>query len=1058
MLDTGQFPVSRIKITPPTRRPEIVSRPRLIERLYDQFDQKLILLVAPAGYGKTTILLDLATSSELPVCWLTLDSLDQEPQRFLTYLIASIAYRFPIFGKESSAALESMVSVEADGERMLIAISNEIRARISEHFVLILDDYHLVDSSSEVRRMVSRFVELSSENIHLLLSSRSLPNIPNMPLLVARDLVSGMGFAISNDEAQQIASETEGWIAAIHLTNALGPQRIPARPFSALADLFDFFTSEVLEKQSPAMREFLLITSMFEAFDANLCRDVLDPLLNEERRDWARLIGAVQANNVFTVPLGGDGRWMRYHNLFKQFLMSQLQYEQPTLSWHIQENLARYYEAHQSWEEALHLYDSLGDQERLVGVFAKAGIHFINSGKVLTLANWLTRLPVSIQQEDPVLLSLRGAVDITRGNVPQGITLLSQAEQRFRKKGDRPNLALTLTRRASGFRQMDLFQKALEDARESLNLTHDLADPENRATYAEAMRVKGQALFRLDKLDEALQSLQAALDLYSSLKVEASIPMLEMEIGMLYRARGDHASTFRYYQRALEAWEKSGNLGWKATLLNNMGVMYHQEGRFVEAFTTLEGALIAAEQSGFLRTQALAQNSLGDLLLDLQDTGQASSCHARALELATQLADSFLIFYERLAQIRLARQTGDFGHAHALLLGMLAEEEDRTIYRVALLKVEEGCCLLGIGQPLEARGALQQAIQLLLQGGRTQEACALRLWLVAALGQVDTAAGLAEFDALVSQGCNLQSPGPLYLAAVQCYPWLSQMLEGPGQTHEPFRRFLNRIQKYGDDFAAIRRQLRRASRRVEVSPPKIEIRVLGPSQVTRDGRLLTLSDWQTHEARDLFFFLMFSPPQTKEQISLVFWPDISPARLKMRFKTNIYRIRQALGQNVIIFEDEFYRFNRAVDFSCDMDEFHSLLEAAHNSGEPKESLKALRNAIDLVRGPFLADMDSTWIAEIRMSLAGQYYAALSELAEIYLSCGDAENCLAMTQRLITLDPVQEKVHRLRMHAFAALRDRVGLVRQYQECREVLQRELGVPPSNETAMLYELLVR
>jgi len=110
-----------------------------------------------------------------------------------------------------------------------------------------------------------------------------------------------------------------------------------------------------------------------------------------------------------------------------------------------------------------------------------------------------------------------------------------------------------------------------------------------------------------------------------------------------------------------------------------------------------------------------------------------------------------------------------------------------------------------------------------------------------------------------------------------------------------------------------------------------------------------------------------------------------------------------------------------------------------------------------VKGPFLADMDTNWIAEMRMSLADEYYGALLELAEAYLALGDAEDCLRTTQRLLALDPLQEKVHRLRMHAFAATRDRAGLVRQFQECREVLQKELGVPPSNETAMLYELLV-
>jgi DNA-binding SARP family transcriptional activator len=283
-------------------------------------------------------------------------------------------------------------------------------------------------------------------------------------------------------------------------------------------------------------------------------------------------------------------------------------------------------------------------------------------------------------------------------------------------------------------------------------------------------------------------------------------------------------------------------------------------------------------------------------------------------------------------------------------------------------------------------------------------------------------------------------------------------VEDTPEPHDPFRLFLHRVQKYGDDFASVRRQMRHVSKRVEVSPPKIEVHALGPAQILRDRLALTLSEWQTREARDLFLFLLFSPPQTKEQIGLVFWPDISPARLKTRFKTDVYRIRQALGQDVILFEDEFYRFNKAVDFSCDVDEFHTLLQDAHKSKDPQSSLTALQAAIDLVHGPFLADMDFGWVLEIRESLAKEYHGALFKLAEAYLSVAEAEQCLRVTEQLLARDPVQEKVHRLRMQAFAALRDRAGLVRQFQECRDALERELGVLPSNETAMLFELLAR
>src|SRR5215216_3591143 len=130
MLSSSGLPISKIKVRVPYRRHELITRTRLIETLYDQLEKRLILLVAPAGYGKTSLLVDFAQQCELPICWLSLDVLDQEPQRFLRYVIAAVAERFPNFGKDSLAALESMTSFEQDEERLLITITNELNALI----------------------------------------------------------------------------------------------------------------------------------------------------------------------------------------------------------------------------------------------------------------------------------------------------------------------------------------------------------------------------------------------------------------------------------------------------------------------------------------------------------------------------------------------------------------------------------------------------------------------------------------------------------------------------------------------------------------------------------------------------------------------------------------------------------------------------------------------------------------------------------------------------------------------------------------------------------------
>src|SRR5829696_7255069 len=176
MQSSLELPISRIKVHVPFRRRELITRTRLIDSLYEQLEKRLLLIVAPAGYGKTSLLVDFAQQSEMAVCWLSLDTLDQEPQRFLRYWIASIAERFPDFGRDSIAALESMSSFEEDEERLLVTLANEVNAQIHEHFILILDDYQLVANVQPIAHVIGRFLQLCGENVHIILASRNLPD------------------------------------------------------------------------------------------------------------------------------------------------------------------------------------------------------------------------------------------------------------------------------------------------------------------------------------------------------------------------------------------------------------------------------------------------------------------------------------------------------------------------------------------------------------------------------------------------------------------------------------------------------------------------------------------------------------------------------------------------------------------------------------------------------------------------------------------------------------------------------------------------------------------
>jgi LuxR family transcriptional regulator, maltose regulon positive regulatory protein len=1077
MTSVEKFPVSTIKISQPRRRPEIVARQRLLESLYDQLDKKLILVVAPAGYGKTSLLIDLAANSDLPVCWLSLDTLDQEPQRFLSYIISSIQERFPEFGKESTSALESLASFEKDSERLLIALTNEINSHIHEHFLLVLDDYHVVDSALPVRLLVNRFLQLSGENIHVILSSRSLPNIPDMPLMVARDMVAGLSYeelsfqpgeiqqyftqnsrhTLTDQEAVKLAQETEGWIAAIHLTSALPSIHPPAQPFGSSGDLFDFFASEVLDKQTPDLREFLLVTALFDAFNASICEAVLDPLLPGEKRDWSSLVASIQTNNVFTVPLGPDGKWIRYHNLFRHFLQSRLQYEQPTLAWHIQNGLAQYHEKNQSWEEALHLYESLGDQQSLICVFAKAGSDFIRHGRILTLSNWVDHLSSSIPHDNAVLLSLQGALQVLQGDAKLAVGLLSQAESAFREIEDCDNLTKVLTRRAMAYRRLGDYDLMLADADETIQITQDRNELFLQEAFAEAQRMKGQALLKLGEFENAKQCYDISLKRYTDLGVSSSIPMIEMDLGVLFAEQGDTQTASRYYAHALEAWQKSGDTNHQALLLNNLGVIHHMDGGYEEAFTVFENGLDACEQCGDRRTQALTLCSLGDLLTDVNDFEQSRRCFEEALTIAGRLNDNFIIFYSTLSTARLARLGGQVEEAEAALTQLAVRQGTSSPYRLSQVGFEQACCRLSTGHPQEAAEIFQKSMMVHQQAGFSEELGKHIIWLSAAYASYDTKACLDQLDKLAAMDLAQLKSSYIILNASQAYPFLGKILESK-KANPTVAKFFTRAINFAGELREMRRRLRQISKRVQITPPSLKIITLGEAQVIRNGNPLSLSDWQTRETRDLFFYLFFHPPQTKEQIATIFWPDITPARLKMRYKTTIYRLRHAVGQEVILYEGERYSFNRGVDYTCDLDDFNLYLEAARSSSEIRQTVDFLQKAVDLVHGPYLANIDADWVMPERVRLQEAYQAVLLRLGELYLELGQAELSLEASRRALLSDPLLEQAHRQRMRAYAVLRDQPGLARQYQQCRKTLQKELGLQPTNETERLYEQLKR
>jgi two-component SAPR family response regulator len=189
---------------------------------------------------------------------------------------------------------------------------------------------------------------------------------------------------------------------------------------------------------------------------------------------------------------------------------------------------------------------------------------------------------------------------------------------------------------------------------------------------------------------------------------------------------------------------------------------------------------------------------------------------------------------------------------------------------------------------------------------------------------------------------------------------------------------------------------------------------------------------------------------------LEFWPDISPARLKMRFKINMYRIRRALGQDVILFENDRYGFNRTIDYRWDRKRADELLQALKGASD-SERVGLLKEVTDLLRHPYLEDVDAEWAAYDRLRYQDLYRDLMVELASVYLNEGRNQECLEIARMVLNSDPLREAAHRMIIQAYASLHNPAGMVLQYRKYQETLMAELGIQPSSEMNTFFEQLL-
>jgi ATP/maltotriose-dependent transcriptional regulator MalT/two-component SAPR family response regulator len=1059
------IPISKTKIVLPNRRSEILSRPRLLESLKGLLDNKLVLLSAPAGYGKTSLLIDLAHNVQMPVCWLSLDLLDREPQRFIAYLIASLAECFPGIGVTSRIQLSQLKSIERDAESLLVTLTNEIYDQAEDDFLLIMDDFHLVDDEPVISSLLNRFLELVVENCHVILSSRTLPSLEDVTLMVAREQVAGLSHEelaflprevqalyaqnyrqhLSDEAAHQFVEQTGGWITGMVLSN------LPNMPRVSGVDTFAYLGQQVLDIQPEYVREFLMRTSLPDEFNAEFCDIILGPL-HSTPQSWSDLMGLILEKNLFVLPLE-DGRWLRYHPLFREFLQTRIRKERPQEVRPILERMVTAYEKAGEWEKAYFTCKQLNDIDALADVIERAGTPMLQTAFV-TLEGWINSLPPAIVQTRPGLISLRGPIMMTKGNLEEANQLLDKAVSIYKKSRNVEGLILAMIRRANTLRFLGDYSASLEDIEEALRLSE--MDPAFQAHYAEALRLKGLNLYRLGESRQAVESLEHSLSLFSALNEVTRIPIVLMETGMVHGAVGDVDSAQDSYQKALKLKQAESDIFTQAEILNNLAVLYHQIGEYELASDTFENGLICARKSRNRRAESLLLVGLGDLYSEVEEFDAAVQAYHQAELAAGNLPKQFIAYYLVIARGNLSLARGNLQDVSEILSSYRKKMKmAQSAYDRGLWTLMEGRYSLYKKEPRKAISLLKECRELFMQDGRDLELHSSMVWLAAAYESMrDEKNARAEIQSFLA--ANTVPDHALLVTLRQASPWLKEL-----QTDPVVGRSLNslfeKIQRQSTKLPAIRRTLRRHASFIQAPSAGLAIRAFGNPEVSINGRVISAPEWRTQSVRDLFFFFLYKQEAvTKEQVGAALWPETRDVQaLKARFKNEIYRLRRAVGRDVIVFEDEYYRFNREMDYEYDVEAFDSHLTRSFKTAGLTSRMDDLQKAVDLFQGPYLTDVTDDWAVPERERLNRAYADALEELAYRYLNANQLDRCLSVCERALQRDRFHEAIYQIEMRAYAALGDRPAVAREYQACKSAMQ-DLGIPPSRETERIFREL--
>jgi LuxR family maltose regulon positive regulatory protein len=559
---TGELLLTKLYVPP--LRPNLVRRPHLVGKLNAGLESKLILVSAPAGFGKTTLLTtwlgqwDDGRGAPRPhIAWISLDEGDNDLVRFLTYFVRALQGGDEDLGKTALVALQTRH--EAAAEPLLTPLLNEIGAS-RDQFIVILDDFHAI-TNQQVHQAVTFLCDHLPPSMRLVISSRADPPWPlarlrargDMAELRANDLRFTLEettsflnekakLGLSPDQIGSLDARTEGWITGLQMVALSMRQREDRTGFiiaftGSHRFVLDYLVEEVLDRQPPSIQQFLLQSSILDRLTAPLCDAVTG------RDDSQAILSLLDQANLFLIPLDDERRWFRYHHLFADLLRSRLNQTEPELVFPLHLKASEWYEQNGLIAESVDHALAASDIERVARLVERNALALMGYGELTALVETLDALPGLDERSQPWLTFVRAWALAYSGRLDDAALLLEEIERStasWEEESDLQRLTSRITSLRAYIAELNgdmtaaihYANEALEQLpQEELTLRSYVA-----SLLGANLRENGQLENAAQAFAEAASMSQAAGDIHVAVMVRCRLASLELIRGQYRKA------------------------------------------------------------------------------------------------------------------------------------------------------------------------------------------------------------------------------------------------------------------------------------------------------------------------------------------------------------------------------------------------------------------------------------------------------------------------------------------------------------------------------------------